>query len=392
MFPRSWRTAEKHWWSSGLKLGNNPKLYGCVPIDSDKIKGGEFSGTSIDGVCDPLAVFIERQQRQAAISLLPRVLWSRGSGGPSTTDTAVQQLLSWLSNIGSQVGDWEVKKEVRVGGEPGNPAMSMVFKVVNGTEYLVSLIIYGSKFETPMSVNASLLAEFVGQMPQLEQFVCEGCNGTPGQRLPTMLAAAASRMRVLELSNCGLAGSLPASWGNWPSLEQLILSGNQITGTLPEEFAYLSGLQLLDLDSNTLQGTLPTLWGEAQAMPHNVSFHFQGNIGMQGTVPVAWSHFSSGNLAMNNTQIGGCSPGGLLATNLPPCSSSKASLLALKLLLEATSTTTTMIRPGWWPGLSSWDNGAYTQPLQQHYCLNIISTLQKADSLAAYVVHTMTHT
>lgn len=349
-----------------MKLGNNPLLSGCVPIPSYLIEGGELSGTNIDGICDPGALEFEKRQQQAAVSVLPKVIWSTGS---SNANAAVKQLLSWMSNIGNQVGDWEDRKEVRVGGEPGSPAVSITFKVFNGTECLQSLAIYGSRLDPPISLNLSLLAEFVEQMPQIEQFQCDGCNGAPGQRLPTTLAAAAPRMRVLKLRNCSVEGALPASWGNWSGLEELDLAGNRITGTLPGQYATMRSLQHFRLDNNMLQGTLPGLWGEADAMLPNVSFYLQGNKAMHGTVPAAWAHFSSGNLYINNTQIGGCSPGGLYTDFiLPRCLSSAAPLLALRSLLEASTTGTptdpiTGDVPTGCRTLSSWMYGAYTQPI-----------------------------
>jgi hypothetical protein len=317
-----------------LKLGNNPQLTGCVPIYSTTLD--TTSGTNISGVCETNYWSIETQQRNAAASMLPELMWSTGS---SVVNDAVQQLVGWMANLGSQVGDWEVRKELRVGGEPGSPAMSMVFQVINGTEYLTSLKVSGSRFNAPVHLNVSLLADFVQQLPRLEYFECDMCNGTLGQQLPAALAVAAPNLHVLRLSSCGLAGSLPLSWGNWSSLEQLNLAGNRLTGALPEGYAALGKMQALNLADNRLQGTLPTLWGQSQTMPNSTVMIFSGNQGMYGTVPSAWSHFSAGSVDVRGTHIGGCAPGSLLVISsqpeTPTCSGAREPLLALRVLISA---------------------------------------------------------
>jgi hypothetical protein len=301
-----------------------------------------------------MARYTEQQQRDAAY-MLASMLRNAGS---LNADTAVQQLVGWLSYAGWQVGDWEVRKELRIGGEPGSPAMSMVFKVFNGTEYLATLKIIGSKFDPHLNLNLSLLASFVQHLPLLEEFDCDECSGSPLQQLPPALAAAAPRMRALRLRDCQLSGALPDAWGNWSSIEQLILTGNNITGTLPEAYAYMSNLQLLDVAGNMLQGTLPALWGAMQTMPVNAQLNLQGNAAFQGSIPAEWAHFSNGSLSIEGTQLGGCSPGRLLSAGLPACSSS--ALLPLKALLQTTTSITTSSTPCWGCGMASWIEGACT--------------------------------
>lgn len=57
-----------------------------------------------------------------------------------------------------------------------------------------------------------------------------------------------------------LSGMLPQDWGiggGFPSLEVLLLCGNNLTGTLPSQWSLgFAGLQKLDMSSNALQGLL----------------------------------------------------------------------------------------------------------------------------------------
>jgi Leucine rich repeat len=76
-------------------------------------------------------------------------------------------------------------------------------------------------------------------------------------------------LKVLNLANNRLNGSLPSSWGSLhslPALQQLNLAQNQLSGGLPSEWGSKqrwSSLQLLDLSVNNLTGQLPQTWLQA---------------------------------------------------------------------------------------------------------------------------------
>lgn len=144
-------------------------------------------------------------------------------------------------------------------------------------------------------------------MPRLNTFKCYDRNAG-GQPLPPELPVAAPGMLHLVLENCGLAGSLPESWGNWPSLEELDLSSNGITGTLPDSFAALGNLRRLALRSNRLHGTLPTAWGQAKVMPAGLRLEVADNEALHGSVPASWGYFFAGTFSLGGTNITGCPP------------------------------------------------------------------------------------
>ncbi|MFS8013116.1 putative leucine-rich repeat-containing, plant-type, leucine-rich repeat domain superfamily [Helianthus anomalus] len=66
-------------------------------------------------------------------------------------------------------------------------------------------------------------------------------------------------LRMLDLSGCGLNGSLPKSLGNLRYLESLYLSDNKLSGTLPFSLFTLPSLKYLFLDKNQLTGQINVL-------------------------------------------------------------------------------------------------------------------------------------
>jgi hypothetical protein len=114
----------------------------------------------------------------------------------------------------------------------------------------------------------------------------------------------------VQLSNNGLTGPLPKSWGTMTRLQQVNAYDNQLTGTLPESWAgaeslaylgvgsnrlrgplpdswgRLKGLKVCDLYQNDLSGTLPASWGDLAVLE---IFGLAGNAGLSGTLPCAWS-------------------------------------------------------------------------------------------------------
>jgi hypothetical protein len=356
-FPRSWKRIAKQ--LSYVDVSNNAGLHGCVPADrASELKGVITNGTGIAGRCASNAIDTEWQQRNAMQTLLPEVV-------PGV------RKVSWF-NISAQVGSLVAEGEDRKGYGDCSPSIGSdgtivassncgAIRVVDGVEYVATLAFEG------LHLNTSRLVEFVKQMPQLEAFECLKCKAT-GQHLPPDLAAAAPRMRVLRLEGCGLAGPLPASWGNWSSLRTLELKNNNITGTLPESFAALRSLGLLDLSHNNLRGTLPARWGQEQVMPDEVTFTFSGNPALNGTVPSTWARFN-GQLEARDTRVHGCLPGGLRNTfggladgvfsslTKPREATSQlvscdvASLLTLKGILERATATS----------LATWSDGTHEQ-------------------------------
>jgi hypothetical protein len=68
--------------------------------------------------------------------------------------------------------------------------------------------------------------------------------------------ALGTSIESINLSDVGLAGSLPPSIGNFTELKHLSLDSNSISGSLPEALFQLSSLEELDLSFNSVTGTL----------------------------------------------------------------------------------------------------------------------------------------
>eukprot|EP00760_Papus_ankaliazontas_P036544 PhM_4_TR8342/c0_g1_i1/m.17908 len=82
-------------------------------------------------------------------------------------------------------------------------------------------------------------------------------------------SAAASDLRIIDLSSNSLSGTIPSSWFNTNvlgNLEQLILSQNQLSQTIPWHDGLLRSPLLfhIDVSQNLLTGTLPAVSPSAQ--------------------------------------------------------------------------------------------------------------------------------
>ncbi|KAL1085059.1 hypothetical protein V6Z11_D08G024100 [Gossypium hirsutum] len=66
-----------------------------------------------------------------------------------------------------------------------------------------------------------------------------------------------SGLELLDLSNCGFRGSIPASFGNLTQIISLDLDGNSLEGQIPDVFGNLRKLTSLSFSSCNLSGPLP---------------------------------------------------------------------------------------------------------------------------------------
>ncbi|EFN54023.1 hypothetical protein CHLNCDRAFT_136066 [Chlorella variabilis] len=103
------------------------------------------------------------------------------------------------------------------------------------------------------------------------------------------------QLRVASLQNNSLTGLLPAEWateGVMTHLEEMYLQDNQLTGGLPEEWGAweeegMSALRVLNVSNNPLGGTLPHQWSQQQAFPALTTLVLS-NTSLQGTLPASW--------------------------------------------------------------------------------------------------------
>ncbi|XP_010529317.1 PREDICTED: leucine-rich repeat receptor-like serine/threonine-protein kinase BAM3 [Tarenaya hassleriana] len=93
---------------------------------------------------------------------------------------------------------------------------------------------------------------------------------------------APSNLTQINLSNNRLSGSLPASIGNFSSLQILQLGSNRFTGQIPEEIGGLKSVLKLDMSRNNFSGKLPPGIGSCQSLTYLDLNHNQ----MSGPIPV----------------------------------------------------------------------------------------------------------
>ncbi|KAH9327675.1 hypothetical protein KI387_007853, partial [Taxus chinensis] len=84
------------------------------------------------------------------------------------------------------------------------------------------------------------------------------------------------RIIAVSLSDQGLNGTIPPSFGNLSALVKLDLSKNNLSGSIPEELVYLSNLKELNLADNKLSGSMPVGLADRQKKV-NLNLSIYGN-------------------------------------------------------------------------------------------------------------------
>lgn len=318
-------------------------MRGCIPLTATTVV--LYEGTQMTGWCSDNKREIEEQQWKALSTLLPPLLDSIGR----TVWPALVAILNDLRIAGSLSGIWD--------GNDGRDNffwsrtddrghLHIYLGLRNNVVYITELIIQGGW------LNATVLPDFLSQLPGVESFRCESCaysiTQLPRQdyaalELPASLADKAPRsLKALTISGSGLRGTLPREWGTWDTLYGLNLHGNSLSGTLPASWKGMSSLKFLYLSGNGFEGTLPPEWGGG-GISRLTEVWLSYNPGLVGTLPAAWSTFQGG-LFLLNTNLTGCVPDQLVSNvqwgnPVIACSqnsSEVASLLKIRELVDPT--------------------------------------------------------
>ena len=114
-----------------------------------------------------------------------------------------------------------------------------------------------------------------------------------------------SDLRTLQLQVNSLSGHIPPALGSLSALVYLNLSGNELTGEIPSELAGLSTLGALHLTSNYLTGSIPR---ELATVPGLVQLAL-GHNRLNGQIPAELSQLTHLELlALNGNQLSGIIP------------------------------------------------------------------------------------
>ncbi|KAJ6816713.1 receptor protein kinase TMK1-like [Iris pallida] len=104
----------------------------------------------------------------------------------------------------------------------------------------------------------------------------------------------AGNVTVVNFQKLGLNGSVPAALGSIPSLEKVLLGGNNLTGTIPDVLTELGSLKELDLSNNKI-------WGKVPSFRKNVMVKVDGNPDIGEAVSVPGSPSSRSRPATNGS-------------------------------------------------------------------------------------------
>ncbi|KAH6785720.1 hypothetical protein C2S51_038175 [Perilla frutescens var. frutescens] len=96
----------------------------------------------------------------------------------------------------------------------------------------------------------------IGKMNLLEELVLTANNFTG--EIPVEMITKYKNLRVIDLSDNMLSGSIPGELGKLTRLQTLDLSGNQLSGNIPIGISNITTLQRFEANYNNLNGTIPS--------------------------------------------------------------------------------------------------------------------------------------
>lgn len=109
----------------------------------------------------------------------------------------------------------------------------------------------------------------------------------------------------LDLQSNRLAGSLPASLGNFSALTYLQLNSNQLTGSISSTLGNLTNLDTLSISANVLSGGIPSSFSNLL----NLTFLNLGSNNLTGSIPSSLDNlYKLTVLNVNNNALSGSIP------------------------------------------------------------------------------------
>lgn len=138
-----------------------------------------------------------------------------------------------------------------------------------------------------------------GTLNWSENLVMSGWNGVSLDSVPSLY------VRDLLLTDMGLTGTMPASYGGLVDLLRLDLGENELTGDIPSELGNMESLKQLHLFDNRLTGSIPSELSRLDNLSH---LYLIGNR-LSGTIPAGLAEMSRLRmLLLDNNQLTGAIP------------------------------------------------------------------------------------
>ncbi|XP_059638702.1 probable leucine-rich repeat receptor-like protein kinase At1g35710 [Cornus florida] len=127
-----------------------------------------------------------------------------------------------------------------------------------------------------------------------------------GEELEKLNMSSFPNLVNLDLSNCGLNGSIPREIGRLSKLKYLLLPANRLTGTLPLSLANLTQIVELDISGNSISGSIPSTI--VSSFPNLVSLNLS-RCGFNGGIPYEIGRLSKLNyLQLSYNELTGMLP------------------------------------------------------------------------------------
>lgn len=152
-----------------------------------------------------------------------------------------------------------------------------------------------------VGMAGSIPAEF-GQLAHLDSLTITS-NDLSGS-VPAELGQL-ERLVLMNLSGNGLTGLIPAELGQITGLREMYLSVNRLSGPIPAELGQLSSMDLLSLSHNELSGAIPPELGQLNALER---LSLESN-SLSGNIPPEFGRLSNLRLlSLSNNELEGTVP------------------------------------------------------------------------------------
>ncbi|CAO2831447.1 unnamed protein product [Amaranthus hypochondriacus] len=161
------------------------------------------------------------------------------------------QLPSSFSKMSSSLRYLDLSKNHLSGPLPDN--------IFQNSRYLSYLSLSGNSFEGPIPSSISKCDLLTGLNLSKNHF-----SGNPFAQNGGIFAL--NRLRLLDLSNNLLSGSIPTGFYTLHNLKELHLQANQFYGTIPFDIGLCPHLLKLDLSTNSFVGDIPVSFGTLNSL------------------------------------------------------------------------------------------------------------------------------